>query len=71
MANHIILNDCLFGYPESEMNGRYFRMVVMAVDVQKGGDPTLIGKPVLADGSNIRIPTKEDYKRFKVKYQER
>lgn len=66
--NHIILNDNLFGYPEGEMHGRFFRMVVMAVDVHKGGDPILINRTVLADGSRIRIPDKADYERFKIKH---
>lgn len=65
--NHIILNDNLFGYPEGQMKGRFFRMVVMAVDIEKGGDPTLIGYSVCADGDHIRIPDSTDYERFKIK----
>ena len=68
--NHLILNDCLFGYPEGEMNGRFFQMVVMAVDIEKGGDPTLIDRVVLADGKNIKIPEKEDYERFHIRCPE-
>lgn len=71
MANHIVLNDCLFGYPAGEMNGRFFQMIVIAVDVLKGGDPTLIDRPVLADGTKIRIPTDDDYERFKVQNPDR
>ena len=68
MDNYFVLNDCLFGYPLDLDRGRFFRLVVMAVDVTKGGDPTLIDRTVLADGNKARVATKSDYERFRVKY---
>lgn len=65
--NHLVYNDNTFGYPIREMNGRFIRMAVMAVDIEKGGDPTLIGYDISADASHLRIPDSTDYERFKIK----
>lgn len=73
MIGHFVLNDCMLAYPTCEMNVRFIRVVVMAVDVLKGGDPTLIDREVLADSNNLsdenkmRAATDADYERFKVK----
>lgn len=65
--NHLVYNDNIFGYPVGEMRGRFFQMIVMAVDIENGGDPTLIGYSVCADGDHIRIPDSADYEKFKIK----
>lgn len=63
---YIVDNENLFGYVVDEPNKvtGYVGMVVMAVDVEKGGDPTLIDRVVVA--ADYREATKEDFKHFRI-----
>lgn len=68
MKTYFVLNDNTFGYPVADQSTgkRFFGLVVMAVDVRKGGDPTLIDRVTLCDSQKAREATKEDCERFKV-----
>ena len=67
MAGYIVHNDNTFGYPISDSSKQFFRLIVMAVDVEKGGDPTLIDREVLCNRENAREATAQDAERFKVR----
>ena len=61
---YIVESENLFGYVIGEPNKitGYVGMVVMAVDVEKGGESTMIDREVLA--TNYREATKEDFENF-------
>lgn len=67
---YIVESENLFGYVIGEPNKTtgYVGMVVMAVDVEKGGEPTMIDREVLATA--YREATKEDFEHFGVVYNE-
>lgn len=60
---YIVEKESLLGYVTGEPNAaNLVRMVVMAVDVPKGGDPILINREYLA--ADYREATKEDFEHF-------
>ena len=61
---YIVESENLLGYVIGETNKitGYVGMVVMAVDVEKGGEPTMIDREVLA--TDYRAATKADFERF-------
>ena len=63
---YIVERERLLGYTIGKPS-RFARMVVMRVDVENGGDSTLIDREVLA--SNYREATKEDEERFSIKLE--
>ena len=66
--DYIVYEERYFCFPVGEWRGRvFFPAVVMAVDVDKGGDPTLIDRDILVEAAKAREATKEDCERFKIK----
>ena len=63
---HIVHNDRSFGYPIGSGQKQTIRMVVMRVDVSKGGDPTLIDRTISVSKSDIREAGPKDYEHFGV-----
>lgn len=63
---HIVHKDQLFGYPVGSTQKQTLRMVVMRVDVSKGGDPTLIDRTISVGKVDIREAGPKDYERFGV-----
>lgn len=62
----VVLNENTFGYALERTDKLFFRMVVMAVDVPKGGDPTLLDRTTLASRDKSRQARKQDFERFKI-----
>ncbi len=63
---HIVHKDCEFGYPVGSTQKQTLRMVVMRVDVSKGGDPSLIDRTISVSKSDIREAGPKDYEHFGV-----
>lgn len=63
---HIVHKEQLFGYPIGSTQKQTLRMVVMRVDVNKGGDPTLIDRTISVSKFDIREAGPKDYERFGV-----
>lgn len=63
---HIVHKEQLFGYPVGSPQKQTLRMVVMRVDVNKGGDPTLIDRTISVSKSDIREAGPKDYEHFGV-----
>ena len=64
-STYIVEDNNLFGYTLSEpKDNKPTSMVVMAADIEKGGEPTLIGRTTLA--TDYRQATEEDASRFGV-----
>lgn len=62
---YIVDNENLLGYVTGNPNAaNQVGMVVMAVDVLKGGEPLLIDREHMA--ANYREATKEDFEHFGV-----
>lgn len=61
---HIVHKDREFGYPVGSTQKQTLRMVVMRVDVSKGGDPTLIDRTISVSKSDIREAGPKDYEHF-------
>jgi len=62
---YIVADENKLGYTIGKPSKKIARMVVMAVDYIKGGDPTLIDRETLA--INFREATLEDEQKFKVR----
>ncbi len=65
-AYHIVHKEREFGYPVGTHRKKTFSMVVLSVDVPKGGDPLLIDRTINVNRSDIRPATREDYERFRI-----
>ena len=63
---HIVHKDREFGYPVGSIQKQTLRMVVMRVDISKGGDPTLIDRIISVSKSDIREAGPKDYEHFGV-----
>ena len=63
---YCIHNENTFGYPLSSTDAPFFEMVVMRVNVEHGGDPTLIDRTVLVNRENARPAFEEDYDKFRI-----
>lgn len=63
---HIVHKEQLFGYPVGSTQKQTIRMVVIRVDVNKGGDSTLIDRTISVSKSDIREAGPEDYEHFGV-----
>ena len=59
---YIVDKENALGYVVGGRLGSFVRMVVVAVDYMRGGDPLLIGRSTLA--SDYREATEEDARRF-------
>ena len=64
---HVVANDCLFGYPIGKVGGPRLRIVVMRADIEKGGDPNLIDRVTIVDSDKVKIADLADYERFKIR----
>lgn len=65
-AYHIVHKEREFGYPVGTHRKKFFEMVVLSVDVLKGGDPLLINQTIIVNRSDVRLATRKDYERFKI-----
>ena len=60
---HVVYKKQYFGYII-----RPSAMVVMSVDVEKGGDPTLINNTIAVSKRHIRQAKPADYKHFRIRW---
>lgn len=61
---HIVHKDREFGYPVGSTLKQTLRIVVMRVDVSKGGDPTLIDRTISVNKVDIHEAGPKDYEHF-------
>lgn len=62
----VVINENTFGYTTERTDKAYFRVVVMAVSVLRGGDPLLLDKMVLANWQKAREATVQDFADYRV-----
>lgn len=55
-----------FGYAEGDVDKRFLRLWIMAVDYMNGGDPQLLNNCILVDNKDLRLATLNDFAHFKV-----
>ena len=62
---HVVFKEHTFGYVISRS-----ALVVMAIDLEKGGDPCNIDRTIAYSADDIRPAIAQDYKRFGVRWPE-
>ena len=62
---YIVADENKLGYTIGKPSKNIARMVVMAVDIFKGGDPTLLDRTAVV--TKFREATAEDEERFRVR----
>lgn len=61
--SHFVFKENTFGY--LFFDGVF---IVMSVDVERGGDPTLIDRTISVSEKDLRPAVAEDYKHFRIRW---
>lgn len=62
----VVINENTFGYTTERTDKVFFRVVVMAVHVLRGGDPLLINEMVLTSWQKAREATVQDFADYRI-----
>lgn len=62
----IVLDENTFGYTDGDISEPFCKLVVLAVQHIKGGDPALLDKIILAPRERFRIANRQDFDDYRV-----
>jgi len=62
----IVLDENTFGYTDDDISEPFCKLVVLAIQHIKGGEPTLLDKIILAPKGRFRIANRQDFDDYKI-----
>ena len=62
----IVLDENTFGYTDGDISEPFCKLVVLAIQHIKGGEPTLLNNIILAPKGRFRIANRQDFDDYKV-----
>ena len=62
----IVLDENTFGYTDGDISKPFCKLVVLAIQHIKGGEPTLLNNIILAPKGRFRIANRQDFDDYKV-----